>query len=830
MADKTVIVEIQYDTTEAIKSVEKYTEVVEGAKVEQQRLKSELEKGAISQKDYAIAVEQSKETQSKANSERKTTIQLLGSEKGSINELQAEVKRLTVERNKLDRTTAEGRKGIAEYNNKINDMKTALKGAQSETGKAGGAFATLKENLSNIPGPAGGVISSIGGMTKAALAFVATPVGLVLTAIVGALMLLKKAFMGTEENQNKVTKGLEVLSAMFNTLLSVLRPVAEFLVDKIGKAFQATANLIYGQIKLISKSLEALGFDKAAKSLSGFTEKVRENVRLAKEMADAEARLRDEQRTSEKTMLDYQRQAEKLRQIRDDESNSISDRIAANTALGNVLKKQMSVELAVANTALDVANKRIQIEGKSSENLDRRAEALNKIADIQERITGQESEQLSNSNALRKEQEALMQIELKLRDEILKATLEDEKAQQKAAEDMIKAEAAANEQAAIEDEKRNQDELTRRANAIEALAALKQKELEDAAKSAEDLRALQTEQANSEFETKMLNKQLTDEEIELLEEEHKVRLAEIDTKYNETIRANHENMLQQSFEGMQQIIAATQGMADARVSIVSDAFSKISTINWQEVKGKADGFAQIAQASTGLTNLIISNNAQESADLQARKQYELNLVGDNKTAQEKVLKKFAKKEAELKRRQAIEDKAKAAIDVFISTAVAVAKSIAASPLTVGLPWSAIIGGLGAAQIAAIIAKPLPDFNSGNTFAKGGVIGGKSHAQGGTKFFGEDGSMFEAERGEAMFVLKKDATAEIAALSQLNESKGGRSFNIPGASHLANGGEVSGVNLSQAIKDGMNGVKIVVGVESIEAGMTKYNDVKEAAVI
>src|SRR5690606_653832 len=85
---------------------------------------------------------------------------------------------------------------------------------------------------------------------------------------------------------------------------------------------------------------------------------------------------------------------------------SIPERIALNQQLGSVLKKQMDEEMKIANQRLTVANARIKSEGRTKEALDAQADAMTEIADIQERITGQESEQLSNQNSLRKEADA----------------------------------------------------------------------------------------------------------------------------------------------------------------------------------------------------------------------------------------------------------------------------------------------------------------------------------------------------------------------------------------------------------------------------------------
>jgi len=69
-----------------------------------------------------------------------------------------------------------------------------------------------------------------------------------------------------------------------------------------------------------------------------------------------------------------------------------------------------------------------------------------------------------------------------------------------------------------------------------------------------------------------------------------------------------------------------------------------------------------------------------------------------------------KKEKALKRKQAIRDKALAIVSAIISTAEAVAANIAFPPL------AALIGALGAAQVATIASTPIP-------FAMGGLVSG-----------------------------------------------------------------------------------------------------------
>ena len=93
-------------------------------------------------------------------------------------------------------------------------------------------------------------------------------------------------------------------------------------------------------------------------------------------------------------------------------------------------------------------------------------------------------------------------------------------------------------------------------------------------------------------------------------------------------------------------------------------------------------------------------------------------------------------------------------------------------------FAAMIGALGAAQIAQIKAQK---------FAYGGIIGGKLHSQGGTTFWGSDGSSFEAEKGELLAIVNRRSTGLLQYLSDLNVLGGGKDFFGSAVSSFASGG-------------------------------------------
>lgn len=111
--------------------------------------------------------------------------------------------------------------------------------------------------------------------------------------------------------------------------------------------------------------------------------------------------------------------------------------------------------------------------------------------------------------------------------------------------------------------------------------------------------------------------------------------------------------------------------------------------------------------------------AQELEDLQAQKAIELELAGDNAAQKERLLKEFDRKERKIKREQAIADREQALFNIAIATAVAAIKSLAAIPLPAGAVTLALTLALGAIQAAAVLAKPLPKFEKGTTYAPEG---------------------------------------------------------------------------------------------------------------
>jgi hypothetical protein len=248
------------------------------------------------------------------------------------------------------------------------------------------------------------------GATQAGIAFLATPIGaaigllaVAIGAIVGAFKFMTAAMNSTEEGSAKLAKVTGAITGVFNGLWKIVKPLGEFIGGAFIAYFELLSTALSKAVDGIAAALEFLGFDETAASLKGFKEEIVASSKAAVDLAAAELELDKAQRQAKKTQLEYQKEAEKLRQARDDESRTIRERIALNDQLGVVLQKQLEEELRIAQAALKVANLRIKSEGETTETLDEQAAALTEIADIEERIEGQRSEQLSNLNGLRRE-------------------------------------------------------------------------------------------------------------------------------------------------------------------------------------------------------------------------------------------------------------------------------------------------------------------------------------------------------------------------------------------------------------------------------------------
>lgn len=272
------------------------------------------------------------------------------------------------------------------------EMKTGLEGIK-QVGE-GTDQLSIKQKLlaasSNMVGAS---------MKLLKVALIGTGIG----AIVVLLGSLVAYLQSSEAASNKLGRVLGILGGIVSKLMDYIEPLGEFILDVLIVGFEKLGEVATKAIDGIATGLELLGFDKAAKSVKNFNNEMAEAAKSAEHLTKLEQNLTEAQRKQGIMQLKYQQDAEKLRQIRDNENLTMSQRIKANEDLAVLLREQLAIEQGIAAKALEVANLRIKQDGATAKNLDAQAEAMKAMLDISERITGQESEQLTNRVALQKE-------------------------------------------------------------------------------------------------------------------------------------------------------------------------------------------------------------------------------------------------------------------------------------------------------------------------------------------------------------------------------------------------------------------------------------------
>ena len=167
--------------------------------------------------------------------------------------------------------------------------------------------------------------------------------------------------------------------------------VAEAAADAGGDIVTNFAEAVTEVGEIGSQVVE--GLSKVSVEAALETAKTNQSLKKSAEIAAAQSRILLEQ---------YDRQAELQRQIRDDETKSISERQEANEKLNTILDKQEEEMTKNANLVKAAAQAQFDLTGKTEDYV-RVLEAEAEIQGIASQVTGFRSEQQTNKNALDKE-------------------------------------------------------------------------------------------------------------------------------------------------------------------------------------------------------------------------------------------------------------------------------------------------------------------------------------------------------------------------------------------------------------------------------------------
>lgn len=773
--EKVTLLDLSFDTSSALDGLDaliaKSVELAETKSQLMAALKDEKKQldeagksykaGTIGQDEYKKAVGDAAKAQielkkqlldvnasiSDNNREIKTNTTLLNSQEDSVDALRAQLAKNTKELNAMSAATRnntdEGQKLVTEtkeISDRLKDMEKAVGDNRRNVGNYAESIQEAMSSTKGLSGATAAMATSLSGGVNILKVFNATLKANPILAIVSVILVLVSTVEKLMKRNSEMAANLKAAFAPFEVIFSRILDGITNLLGGVAKAFEWITEKV---VNLLS-------------SIGLITEETTKAANAAKALTKQELAIYEAETNNLVTLSAMRRELEAQRTIVGDQLKTAEERnIAAQKAIA-ISKQMEKAEIGVLQQKYNQIKAQNELSYTSKE--DRRAE-MQALADLQARqadYIGQRKELENQASG------------------IVKTQIAANEAAYKAAE-AAKAQAAIKAAQDAENQKRALQEAT-----------IKQMET---ALTALNLSMQAKELENDTIGTKIENEKAYVEESLKLE---KYRLEQGLISKQEYANKEAEFNL-----GIQQLEMQRQEEQDAlmREREATDA-ANLHELKMMEVTNEFDmrqmqldaqyeqemANAEKIGANTALIQAKYEKAKEENT--RARVNAELTMTAG-----------LAGQMSTLLGEQSAIGKAFAVVQATINTYLGATKALASGGIF-GIAQAAIVIAFGMKQVATIAKQKDPDTKintSVKKYAKGGQIYGRSHAQGGVTFRGDNGQVFEAEGGENVYIMKKTASAEINALSALNEAHGGNSFGTSGLYKFADGGMVAGLS-------------------------------------
>lgn len=293
----------------------------------------------------------------------------------------------------------------------MNELQKATGKAQLQVGDYTLINKELEGALNQVNPALGGTVAGIQSATKAAMTFIATPIGLVLAAIAAALALVTTWFNRTEEGQN----ALAVASAAFEQVLSAVLNVAselgaiifklftdpkeaivelgDMIVENIlnrleafGKMGEAIVKILKGDLIDGFKDLGnatvqlATGIEDVGGKWDDIVEKAQKAAEIQKELNDLATEERELGVEKAKTLSEQNR----LRNIANNQEASLAERMDANNKYIELTNKLEEKTIGHLKEQVRLEEAKLILQKGSYDALS--IEEKQKLADLQKKI------------------------------------------------------------------------------------------------------------------------------------------------------------------------------------------------------------------------------------------------------------------------------------------------------------------------------------------------------------------------------------------------------------------------------------------------------------
>jgi len=657
----------------------------------------------------------------------------------------------------------------------------------------------LDDALAAQPGVVGQVGNAMKGLDATFKSFLANPFVVTLTLIVGAFMALKEALSRTEEGQAKLTKVSEGFTKILNGLFAVLEPIANLFIDLVislmendkfmkgltktvgvlsgtfGALFAVVKNLVFligDQLVNVFKTLVnvATGAGKvlkgvftldwdaikegAAQVTDGIKEGFNNTAKNVKNFAvntvnDVVTGYKEASASAEKSFT------EGSKRLTDKEKKDKEERDKRNKEAADKAKKDAQ-DLINTNEQLQQSNDELaESQRKKSEST---IQALQDEQAYKDKEYAREQKRLTDLMALEKEgsneykallaQKADLESkynndktarDAKLSEEQKKKAEEDKKLADETAKALAVTEKQKYDLALAESDKFYNDLIAKNKGNEEAITALKKAQAEKALEITNDY-----------------NEKVYNAKKEALEKEQGLIVGDIErglaTMQEKRIR---------DFDGEKEFL-------DKKAVAMNESFAK----QLEAAKGNADEEKRITGAQTDFNAKIAETNKAIDADQYGFKRQQLSEAGNS-----------IGQLSELVGKDTVAGKALGIAQATINTYQGVTealkqKSTLPSPFdvvakvinvaTILASGFKAVKSITAVQVPTAPAAQGPAAPQGSKFAKGGILVGPSHGEGGIK-----SPYGELEGGE--FVVNKRSTRSFLPMLNAINSVGNRKY-------------------------------------------------------
>ena len=772
--EKVTLLDLSFDTSSALDGLDaliaKSLELAETKKQLQNALKDEkkqldeagkaFKSGSLSQDEYKKIVSEATKTQveltkqltdtnksiSDNNSAIKVSTTLLKSQEDSVDALRAQLAKNTKELNAMSaaarNNTDEGKALVTEtkeISDKLKEMEKAVGDNRRNVGNYAESIQEAMSNTQGLSGATAAMATSLSGGVNILKVFNATLKANPILAIVSVILVLISTVEKLMKRNSEMAANLKAAFAPFEVIFSRVLDGITNMLSGVAKAFEWVSEKV---VNLLS-------------SIGLLTEETTKAANTAKALSQQELAIYEAETKNLVTVSAMRRELEAQKTLVGDQLKGMNERNAAAQRGIAILKQMEAAEVGVLKQKYEQIKAQNELGYTSKE--DRRAE-MQALADLQSK----QAEYISQRKELENQASGLVAQQNAANAAAFKAN-EEKKAQAaiKAAQD-------------AENAKRELQEQTIR-------------QFEEARTKLE-LSLQEKEISNNSIALKLENEKAYVEESLKLE---RYRLEQGLISQQEF--ANREQALQIGVLQLEQQMREEQDHKEKERKALDEAnlreLQTASITNEYELRQAALD-AQYAQEiaaaeKVGADTALIQSRYEKAKEdnTKARVNAELTMTAG-----------LAGQMSTLLGEESTIGKAFGVVQATINTYIGATKALAQGGI-LGIAQAAIVIAFGMKQVASIAKQKEPETKVSGVkkYAKGGQIFGKSHAQGGVTFRGDNGQVFEAEGGENVYIMKKSASAEINALSAVNEAHGGNSFGTSGLYKFADGGMAASIS-------------------------------------